>query len=103
MPADKLKNLLNPNDDGNLGDIIDRARRMGELTEILKSALPGPDGESILAANLRDDGEMIVICASSAWATRLRYEAETLIRAAVDAGVPAETCRVRVSIDSGQA
>ncbi len=97
MPTRKLKNLLNPNNDGDLGDLINRARRMGELTDVLTNALPESDRTAIVAANIREDGELVVICASSAWASRLRYETEKLLQAAEDAGVSAATCRIRVS------
>jgi hypothetical protein len=70
---------------------------MGELTDILANALPESDRGAIVAANVREDGELVVICASSAWASRLRYETEKLLQAAEDAGVSAETCRIRVS------
>jgi hypothetical protein len=99
MPSNKLKNLLNPSIDGSLGELISRARRMGELTEILASALPESDRNAIVAANLREDGELVVICASSAWASRLRYETQTLLDAAARAGLSAHTCRIRVSQD----
>jgi hypothetical protein len=97
MPTSKLKNLLNPNNDGDLGDLINRARRMGELTDVLTNALPESDRGAIVAANVRGDGELVVICASSAWASRLRYETEKLLQAAKDAGLSAHTCRIRVS------
>ena len=99
MPSNKLKNLLNPSIDGDLGKLISRAQRMGELTEILASALPESDRNAIVAANVREDGELVVICASSAWASRLRYETQTLLDAAARAGLSAHTCRIRVSQD----
>ena len=97
MTTNKLENLLKPSANGGLGDVIDRAQRMGELTGILNKALPESDREAIVAANLRENGELVVICATSAWASRLRYETELLLKAAKDAGLPAHTCRVRVS------
>ena len=97
MTTNKLKNLLSSCKDGDLGDVISRARQMGELTEILSKALPESDRGAIVAANVRDGGELVVICASSAWASRLRYETEVLLAAARKAGVSADTCRVRVS------
>jgi len=97
MTISKLKNLLNPINDGDLGDLINRARRMGELTDVLSNALPESDRSAIVAANVREDGELVVICASSAWASRLRYETEVLLAAAKKAGVTAHTCRIRVS------
>ena len=99
MPSNKLRNLLNPSIDGDLGKLISRAQRMGELTEILASALPESDRNAIVAANVREDGELVVICASSAWASRLRYETQTLLDAAARAGLSAHTCRIRVSQD----
>ncbi len=97
MSSNKLEKLLNPSTDGDLGSLISRARRMGELTGILCRALPESDRNAIVAANLRDDGELVVICASSAWASRLRYETDRLLQAATDAGIAARSCRVRVS------
>ena len=97
MSADKLENLLNPSNNGDLGRIVKRARAMGELVEILGEALPERDKTAIVAANIRDDGELVVICESSAWASRLRYETDTLLKAARDAGISAHTCRVRVT------
>ena len=96
MAAEKLKNLLNLKPDGDLGAVVRRARALGELTHGLCAALPEDYAGAILAANLRDDGELVVIAASSAWASRLRYETETLLAAARDAGLKVTGCRVRV-------
>ena len=96
--ADKeLKNLLNPCSEGDLAHIVRRARKLGELTQSLCAALPEDFAGAIVAANLRDDGELVVIAATSAWANRLRYEADTLLEAARDAGLSPTACRVRVS------
>lgn len=97
MPSSDLKNLLSHCNNGELGDVIDRAKRMGELTHILSRALPESERSAIVAANLREDGELVVICASSAWASRLRYESEKLLQTARDAGLAVHSCRVRVS------
>ena len=96
--ADKeLKNLLNPCSDGDLARIVRRARKLGDLTNRLCAALPADFAGAIVAANMRDDGQLVVIAATSAWANRLRYEAETLLDAARDAGLEPTACRVRVS------
>ena len=97
MAINKLKNLLDPSSDGDLGDLINRTRHMEELTGLLIEALPEPDRNAIVAANIRKDGELVIICASSAWASRLRYETEVLLSAAKKAGIMAHTCRIRVS------
>ena len=99
MPADKLENLLNRNGIGELSDLIQRARDMGDLTETLSKALPAELAGALIAANVRENGELVVICRSPAWAARLRYETETLLDAARNADEKVSTCRVRVSHD----
>ena len=97
MPTDELKNLLNSDACGELGDLVRRAREMGELTHIMSKALPDEYAGAIVAANLRDDGDLVVIAASSAWASRLRFETDLLLSAARQAGLNPGACRVSVS------
>jgi hypothetical protein len=97
MTTKPLGNLLNPSNNGELGDIVRRAHEMGELTRLLAQGLPGEYAGAIVAANVRPDGELVVIAASSAWASRLRYESEALLAAARAAGIEAAACRVRVT------
>jgi hypothetical protein len=97
MASNELKNLLNPNAGGDLGDIVNRARKMGDLTRALCNGLPEEFTGAIIAANLRENGDLVVIAASSAWASRLRYESDALLAAARDAGNQVTACRVRVS------
>ena len=97
MPPEQLKNLLKPCCDGDLGSIVERARALGELTDRLARALPGDCAGAIVAASLRESGELVVIAASSAWASRLRFETETLLAAARDTGLSPTSCRVRVA------
>ena len=97
MAENNLKNLLNPCLGGDLADIVRRAKELGELTTRLMRALPEDLSGAIVAANVRENGELVVIAASSAWASRLRYETDALLAAARTAGVEAVTCRVRVS------
>jgi len=97
MPIKRLENLLNPNDDGGLGDIIRHAKDMGELVQCLQRQLPEESAANILAANVRDDGELIVLASSPAWAAKLRFEADGLIAAARQSGAEVSSCRVRVS------
>jgi hypothetical protein len=70
---------------------------MGELTHVLSESLGGEYAGAIVAANMREDGELVVIAASSAWASRLRYETDALLEAARKAGREPTACRVRVS------
>ena len=97
MAENELKNLLSSCSKGDLGSIIRRARELGELTHTLCKALPEDFAGAIVAANLREDGNLVVIAASSAWASRLRYESEALLAAARKAGLEPVACRIRVS------
>ena len=97
MATDELKNLLNSSACSELGDIVRRARDMGELTHIVSAALPDEYAGAIVAANLREDGDLVLIAASSAWASRLRYETDAIMAAARNAGLSPVACRVRVT------
>ena len=100
MTAKSLENLLNPSNNGGLGDIVRHARDMGELVQMLQLSLSPDQAGSIVAANIRDDGELVVLAASSAWASRLRFETDSLIAAAQQTGAKVTSCTVRVSRDA---
>ena len=97
MPAKSLENLLNPNDDGELGDIVRHARDMGQLVQMLQQSLSADEQGSVLAANVRDDGELVVLTSTPAWAAKLRFEADALIAAARRTGAEVTYCTVRVN------
>ena len=100
MPIKRLENLLNPNDDGGLGEIIRHAQDMGELLQCLQQQLPEESAANILSANVRDDGELVVLASSPAWAARIRFEADSLMAAARQSGAEVSSCKVRVSRNS---
>lgn len=79
--------------------MVERAQAMGALTESLSAALPGDFAGSLVAANIRDNGELVVIAASPAWAARLRFETEKLLKAASQTGEQVTRCSIRVSHD----
>ena len=97
MPVKSLENLLNPNDDGGLGDIVRHARDMGKLVALLQSSIGADEARSVIAANIRDDGELVVLASSPAWAAKLRFEAEALMTAARQSGAEVTSCTVRVN------
>jgi len=97
MTEKSLDKLLNSNADGGLGDIIQHARDMGDLVQMLQKALPAEQAPAISAANIRDDGELVILASSSAWASRLRYETEVLMAAARASGKSVNRCTVRVA------
>jgi hypothetical protein len=97
VTAKSLENLLNPRKDGDLADLVRRARDMGELATALAAAVPPEEGAAIVAANFREDGELVVLCRSSAWASRLRFAADALLAAARTTGAEVTRCTVRVA------
>ncbi len=99
MPLKSLENLLNPAENGGLSDLVRRAREMDQLLRQLQRSLGGEQGASIRAANVREDGTLVVLVSSPAWAARLRFEEEALLAAAREAGIDVSTCKVRVSQD----
>lgn len=99
MPIKRLENLLNPNDDGGLGDIIRHAQDMGELVSQLQQALPDDISASIRSANIRDNGELVILASSPAWAAKLRFEADHLMDTARQTGADVTSCKVRVGRD----
>jgi hypothetical protein len=97
MSVKSLENLLNPNDNGGLGDIIRHARDMGELVTLLQASLGADEARSVIAANIRGDGELVILASSPAWAAKLRFEAKALMNAARQSGAEVTSCTVRVN------
>ena len=96
MTLKRLDNLLDADAANSLEKLVHRAQDMDELTASLKDSLRGIEAGEIVSANLRDDGDLVVICRSSAWAARLRFESEQLLFAAQSRGYAATRVRVRV-------
>lgn len=97
MSMIRLNQLLNKAQSSRLDKLVQRAQDMGELTQILQSELPPELAEQLLAANLREDGELVLVCASQSFAARLRFETGNLTKAAIASGAAVETCRVSVT------
>ena len=97
MTIIRLENLLKAGGGGTLDKIIQRAQQMDELTTALRAELPAAAGENLIVANLREDGELVLVCASSAWASRLRFESDKLMQVARKTGLTVRSCRVSVS------
>ncbi len=97
MSIIRLENLLKVRASGTLSKIIQRAQNMDELTTALRAALPADEGQNLLAANLREGGELVLVCSTSAWASRLRFESDMLMEAARKTGLTVRSCRVSVS------
>lgn len=97
MTIIRLENLLKAGDGGTLDKIIQRAQQMDTLTTALRTELPPDAAENLIVANLREDGELVLVCTTSAWASRLRFESDKLMEAARKTGLTVRACRVSVS------
>jgi hypothetical protein len=97
MSATKLEKLLKSGAGGSLEKLVQTAQNMDSLTSALKGALESGMADKLLAANVRENGELVVICSSSAWASRIRFESDPLLAAASKAGFKAATLRVTVT------
>ncbi len=96
MTITSLEKLLKSGASSRLDEIIQTAKNMEALTERLRSQLDGELAASLISANARD-GELTLLCSSSAWAARLRFESDTLLAAANEFGVAASRCQVKVA------
>jgi hypothetical protein len=97
MPLKSLDELLKSSKDKGLAEVIDHARDMGDLVQLLQDALPSEQRPAIAAANIRDDGELVVLASSSAWAARMRYETDVLMAAVKAVGHQVNKVSVRVT------
>jgi len=82
-----------------LSELVQRARDMGDLTSQLRGELEPNLAQALLAANVRADGELVVVASTSAWAAKIRFEAEKLMRIARSTGT--KVSRFRVAVSSG--
>ena len=96
MTAKSLETLLNPAGDGDLGGIVRKARDLADLTTALKAGLGDDLAAGILAVNLREEA-LVLVCSSSAWASRLRFEEHQVREAAATAGLEVNAVVVRVA------
>ncbi len=97
MPGNKLSELLNQNKNKELSDLLERAEAIGALTDKLSKCLPPDLAGSLVAANVKMPGILVVVARSPAYAARLRFEEAALLAAAREAGESVDTLKVRVS------
>lgn len=80
-----------------VGELARRAAGTEDLAAALRSALGGGLAAELRSASLRDDGTLVVIAASPAWAARLRFEAPALLAKCREQHPAATRVRVRVA------
>jgi len=96
MTITKLEDLLNSRENNSLDKIVQRAQHMDSLTSALQAGLEPDLAVNLVAANVREDGVLILVCSSPAWASRLRFETEPLIEIARKTGMAVSSCTVKV-------
>ena len=82
---------------GNLGRLLEEARRLARATELLRARLPAPLGEHSRVAGLAK-GVLVIQADSAAWASRLRFMTREVAEAL--APVLGQVTRVRVAVAS---
>jgi hypothetical protein len=80
-----------------LNRLAQEAEGKAELAATLRAGLPGALAEAVRSASVRDDGTLVVMTPSSAWAARLRFESTTLLAACRERHPQAQRVEVRVS------
>ena len=93
---ESLEKLLKSKARGGLGEIVQRAQNMDDLAHKLRQRIDPEMAAHVTAVNVREDGELIVIVDSSAWAARARYASVELVEGARDCGADVTRCHVRV-------
>ena len=97
MSIISLEKLLKSDSGGALEDMVQTAQDMDKLTSMLQQGLEADLAVNLIAASLRDSGELVLIASSSAWAAKMRYEAEKMMEIVRQSGAEVENCRVTVS------
>jgi len=97
MSIIRLDKLLKSGSGSVLDNMVQTAQYMDELTSMLQRELDPDQAVNLRAASLRDNGELVLITSSSAWASKLRFEAEKIMEIARRSGARVESCRVTVS------
>ena len=77
-------------------NVVSRALHINsEFDGLNRASLPDDLGNHLTEASVNAENTLIVVCASAAWAARLRFHADALLAEARRGGFPAARCRVR--------
>ena len=97
MSIISLEKLLKSGSGSALDDMVQNAQYMDELTSMLQKELDPDLAVNLCAASLRNNGELVLIASSSAWASKIRFESEKLMEVVRRSGKEVAICRVVVS------
>ena len=84
-----------------LHDLARRAAEQSDLTGWLRAVMAGDLRAHLLAGNLREDGTLVVLTDSPAWAARLRFEGEVLLDRCRELHPQTQGIKVRVAGPGG--
>ena len=96
MSIISLEKLLQSGQNSALDKLVQSAQFTEELTLNLRKELDPEIAENLISANIRDNGELILVASSSAWAAKLRFEADGLLRCARQHAANISRCKVAV-------
>jgi hypothetical protein len=80
-----------------VGDLARKAAATEDLAGALRRALAPELAAELRSASLRDDGTLVVLAASPAWAARLRFEEPALLACCRGSHPAVARLRVRVA------
>jgi len=102
MSKSKAKSLaeLAGSTDTGLGRLAEAARLRTDLGDFLRNRLDSKLAPGFVHWNIRDDDTLVVIATSPEWASRLRFETETLLSLCRERGLSVTTVKVRVNTNS---
>ncbi|HKK22580.1 MAG TPA: DciA family protein, partial [Pseudohaliea sp.] len=90
MKEKKLGHILS-RPDSPLAGLVQRARALETLTAAVRAALPEEVRAHLVSAAPREDGTLVLVTESSAWAARLRFSSDEARAAARRYGAPVES------------
>ena len=97
MSIIRLEKLLKSGDGGTLEKVVQNAQLMEDLTLALKRGLDPDMAQNLVSAGIHEDGDLVVVASTSAWASRLRFEADQLLERAREMRPELKRCRIRVA------
>jgi len=97
MPFNKLKEILNSKAHNNLDKVVQRAKDMEELNLLINNSLNKETTSHIVGCNLYDNGKLVILCDSIAWAAKLRFENDKILTIARKRFPNTANCEIKIS------
>ena len=91
MTKQRPLSLLELLETGSLANLAAEAHRREKLTAQIRALLPVEEAAHLVTASLTENGELLLMMDSSAWAARVRYRADELSAAKLNVRVLPQT------------